>query len=118
VSITQSFNTTSSMGRLTLNVLLSFAQFERALRCVTGGGMEKRQITRQELVAGALELGARPGTIRQWFHRGIPYRWQIRLIIDETSASTKILPRFLTAIGRRRPSRLGCGSAASRGRQT
>src|SRR6201996_8922201 len=29
VSITQSFNTTTSMGRLTLNVLLSFAQFER-----------------------------------------------------------------------------------------
>jgi hypothetical protein len=29
VSITQQFNTTSSMGRLTLNVLLSFAQFER-----------------------------------------------------------------------------------------
>ena len=29
VSVTPSFNTTSSMGRLTLNVLLSFAQFER-----------------------------------------------------------------------------------------
>ena len=29
VSLTQAFNTTSSMGRLTLNVLLSFAQFER-----------------------------------------------------------------------------------------
>lgn len=29
VSVTQSFNTTNSMGRLTLNVLLSFAQFER-----------------------------------------------------------------------------------------
>jgi DNA invertase Pin-like site-specific DNA recombinase len=29
VSVTQHFNTTSSMGRLTLNVLLSFAQFER-----------------------------------------------------------------------------------------
>jgi site-specific DNA recombinase len=29
VSVTRSFNTTSSMGRLTLNVLLSFAQFER-----------------------------------------------------------------------------------------
>src|SRR5881296_744034 len=29
VSVTQSFNTSSSMGRLTLNVLLSFAQFER-----------------------------------------------------------------------------------------
>jgi site-specific DNA recombinase len=31
VSVTQHFNTTSSMGRLTLNVLLSFAQFEREL---------------------------------------------------------------------------------------
>jgi site-specific DNA recombinase len=31
VSVTQSFNTHSSMGRLTLNVLLSFAQFEREL---------------------------------------------------------------------------------------
>jgi site-specific DNA recombinase len=31
VSVTQSFNTTTSMGRLTLNVLLSFAQFEREL---------------------------------------------------------------------------------------
>jgi hypothetical protein len=29
VSVTQQFNTTTSMGRLTLNVLLSFAQFER-----------------------------------------------------------------------------------------
>ena len=29
VSVTQHFNTTTSMGRLTLNVLLSFAQFER-----------------------------------------------------------------------------------------
>jgi site-specific DNA recombinase len=31
VAVTQHFNTTSSMGRLTLNVLLSFAQFEREL---------------------------------------------------------------------------------------
>ena len=29
VAVTQQFNTTNSMGRLTLNVLLSFAQFER-----------------------------------------------------------------------------------------
>jgi DNA invertase Pin-like site-specific DNA recombinase len=32
VSVTQSFNTTTSMGRLTLNILLSFAQFEREVR--------------------------------------------------------------------------------------
>jgi site-specific DNA recombinase len=31
VAVTQGFNTTSSMGRLTLNMLLSFAQFEREL---------------------------------------------------------------------------------------
>jgi DNA invertase Pin-like site-specific DNA recombinase len=29
--VTQQFNTTTSMGRLTLNVLLSFAQFEREI---------------------------------------------------------------------------------------
>src|ERR1035437_8027302 len=32
VSVTQAFNTTTSMGRLTLNVLLSFAQFEREVK--------------------------------------------------------------------------------------
>ena len=31
VSVTQQFNTTSSIGRLTLNILLSFAQFEREI---------------------------------------------------------------------------------------
>jgi site-specific DNA recombinase len=31
VSVTQQFNTTSSLGRLTLNILLSFAQFEREI---------------------------------------------------------------------------------------
>jgi site-specific DNA recombinase len=29
--VTQQFNTTSSLGRLTLNILLSFAQFEREI---------------------------------------------------------------------------------------
>src|SRR5207237_1494679 len=31
VSVTQDFNTSTSMGRLTLNILLSFAQFEREI---------------------------------------------------------------------------------------
>ncbi len=39
VSVTQQFNTTTSMGRLTLNVLLSFAQFERE---VTGERIRDR----------------------------------------------------------------------------
>ena len=40
VSVTQAFNTTTSMGRLTLNVLLSFAQFERE---VTGERIQDRE---------------------------------------------------------------------------
>jgi site-specific DNA recombinase len=36
VAVTQQFNTTTSMGRLTLNVLLSFAQFERELSSECG----------------------------------------------------------------------------------
>ena len=47
VFITQSFNTTTSMGRLTLNMLLSFAQFERE---VTG-----EQI-RDKIVASQLDF--------------------------------------------------------------
>ena len=39
VAVTQQFNTTTSMGRLTLNVLLSFAQFERE---VTASGSATR----------------------------------------------------------------------------
>ena len=39
VSVTQQFNTTSSLGRLTLNILLSFAQFERELSRVAGNSV-------------------------------------------------------------------------------
>lgn len=41
VSITQQFNTSTSMGRLTLNMLLSFAQFERE---VTGERSRDKQL--------------------------------------------------------------------------
>jgi len=33
VSVTQPLNTTTSLGRLTLNILLSYAQFEREMIC-------------------------------------------------------------------------------------
>ena len=46
VSITQQFNTTTSMGRLTLNILLSFAQFERE---VTGERIrDKKEASRKK----------------------------------------------------------------------
>lgn len=54
VSVTQAFNTTSSMGRLTLNVLLSFAQFERE---VTGERIrDKIAASKQK----GLWMGGRP----------------------------------------------------------
>jgi hypothetical protein len=43
VSVTQQFNTTTSMGRLTLNVLISFAQFEREVTSERIGTTLRRQ---------------------------------------------------------------------------
>ena len=57
VSVTQQFNTSSSMGRLTLNVLLSFAQFERE---VTGERIrDKIKASRQKgmWMGGVVPLG-------------------------------------------------------------
>ncbi|MCW5760309.1 MAG: recombinase family protein, partial [Phenylobacterium sp.] len=54
VSVTQAFNTTSSMGRLTLNVLLSFAQFERE---VTGERIRDKVAASK---ARGLRMGGQP----------------------------------------------------------
>ena len=60
VSVTQAFNTTTSMGRLTLNVLLSFAQFERE---VTGERIRDKiaaSKARGMWMGGAAPLGYGP----------------------------------------------------------
>ncbi len=83
VSVTQAFNTTSSMGRLTLNVLLSFAQFER-------------EVT-SERIRDKVAASKRKGI----FMGGpvpIGYRLETRkLIIDEGEAATvhMIFRRYL-----------------------
>ena len=62
VSVTQAFNTTSSMGRLTLNVLLSFAQFERE---VTGERIRDKIAASKEKgmwMGGHVPLGYDPPT--------------------------------------------------------
>jgi site-specific DNA recombinase len=72
VSVTQQFNTTSSMGRLTLNILLSFAQFERE---VTG-----------ERIRDKIAASKRKG---MWMGGVVPmgYRAEDRqLIVDEEDA--------------------------------
>src|ERR1700744_264569 len=84
VSVTQAFNTTTSMGRLTLNVLLSFAQFERE---VTGERIRDK-------VAASKKKGI-------WMGGVVPlgYRVQDRkLIVDRQEATTvrMIFERYLT----------------------
>jgi len=68
VSVTQQFNTTSSMGRLTLNVLLSFAQFERE---VTGERIrDKIAASKQKAGGGERGLVCRFVTHRLWLRFG------------------------------------------------
>ena len=57
VSVTQQFNTTSSLGRLTLHILLSFAQFEREM--ISERTRDKMCAARKKgkWVGGALSLG-------------------------------------------------------------
>lgn len=74
VSVTQSFNTTTSMGRLTLNVLLSFAQFERE---VTGERIRDK-------VAASKKKG-------MWMGGNVPIGYDIKdrkLAINEAEAQT------------------------------
>jgi DNA invertase Pin-like site-specific DNA recombinase len=56
VSVTQSFNTSASMGRLTLNVLLSFAQFERELI--------GERVREDRCLQAQRHLGGRSGPVR------------------------------------------------------
>jgi DNA invertase Pin-like site-specific DNA recombinase len=74
VSITQAFNTTTSMGRLTLNVLLSFAQFERE---VTGERIRDK-------IAASKAKG-------MWMGGTVPFGYDVadrRLVMNEAEAHT------------------------------
>jgi len=86
VSVTQSFNTTTSMGRLTLNILLSFAQFERE---VIGERIRDK-------VAASRKRG-------MWMGGHVPLGYDVRdrkLVVNEAEAATvrMIFERFV-AIG-------------------
>ena len=74
VSVTQQFNTTTSMGRLTLNVLLSFAQFERE---VAG-----------ERIRDKIAASRRKG---MWMGGSIPLGYDVKdreLVVNEIEATT------------------------------
>ncbi|MBB6411927.1 hypothetical protein HNQ71_004615 [Mesorhizobium sangaii] len=83
VSVTQSFSTTTSMGRLTLNILLSFAQFERE---VIG-----------ERIRDKFAASRRKG---MWMGGNVPFGYRVEnrklLIQDEEAAIVRsIFERFL-----------------------
>ena len=83
VAVTQQFNTTTSMGRLTLNVLLSFAQFERELS--------------SERVRDKVAASRRKG---KWTGGGFPLGYEVKdkkLVINPTEAETVryIFKRYL-----------------------
>lgn len=85
VSITQSFNTTTSMGRLTLNMLLSFAQFERE---VTG-----------ERIRDKIYASKRKGI---WMGGPVPLGYDViqrKLVVNEREAEQvrRIMQLYLTA---------------------
>jgi site-specific DNA recombinase len=74
VSVTQQFNTTTSMGRLTLNMLLSFAQFEREI-----AGERIR-----DKIAASKKKG-------MWMGGNVPLGYDVRdrkLIVNESEAAT------------------------------
>lgn len=86
VSVTQAFNTTNSMGRLTLNVLLSFAQFERE---VTG-----------ERIRDKIAASKRKG---MWMGGPIPIGYDVvdrKLVInaEEAGMVRLIFSRYLVAV--------------------
>ncbi len=106
VSVTQSFNTTTSMGRLTLNVLLSFAQFERE---VTGERIRDKIAASKKKgmwMGGPVPLGYELGdrklvvniqeakTVRHLFRRYTELQ-SVPQLVDELAAQgyrTKIRP--------------------------
>jgi DNA invertase Pin-like site-specific DNA recombinase len=84
VSVTQSFNTTTSMGRLTLNILLSFAQFERE---VIGERVRDK-------IAASKARG-------MWMGGSVPLGYDVRdrkLVVNDADAATvrRVFEAFAT----------------------
>ena len=73
-SVTQQFNTTTSMGRLTLNMLLSFAQFEREIA--------------GERIRDKIAVAKKKG---MWMSGNVPLDYDLKerkLVVSEAEAST------------------------------
>jgi DNA invertase Pin-like site-specific DNA recombinase len=111
VSTTQSFNTTTSMGRLTLNMLLSFAQFEREVTAERIRDKIAASKAKGMWMGGTCPMGYRPegrslaivdedaALIRRIFARYLELG-NIRLLYNELLASGIVKPVRLSRTGR------------------
>lgn len=111
VSITQSFNTTTSMGRLTLNMLLSFAQFEREVTAERIRDKIAQSKARGMWMGGNPPIGYRPdgrslaivehdaAIVRNVFERYLKLG-NVRLLQQDLIANGVVKPNRLTAAGR------------------
>ena len=86
VSVTQAFSTTFSMGRLTLNVLLSFAQFERE---VTG------ERIRDKIAASKKKGMWMGGNLPLGYDAPLPGTHRLRVNPDEAAIVRDIFSRYL-----------------------
>ena len=112
VSVTQSFNTTTSMGRLTLNMLLSFAQFEREVTAERIRDKVAASKAKGMWMGGIPPLGYRPDgrslaivESQAAIVRDIYARYQrlgtVRLVADELLAEGIATPLRKTGTGRK-----------------
>jgi DNA invertase Pin-like site-specific DNA recombinase len=83
VSVTQSFNTTTSMGRLTLNMLLSFAQFEREVTAERIRDKIAASKQRGMWMGGTPPIGYRPD------------RRSLAIVEDEADLVRQLFQRYL-----------------------
>ncbi len=107
VSVTQAFNTTSSMGRLTLNVLLSFAQFERE---VTG------ERIRDKIAASKAKGMWMGGNLPLGYDLPEPGTRILRINAEEASVVRHIFTRYLAlgSVHHLQRDLAGCGITSKR----
>lgn len=113
VSVTQAFNTTTSMGRLTLNVLLSFAQFEREVTCERIRDKIAASKAKGMWMGGGVPLGydAPISQISRALVVNEPEAKTVRLIFRRyiESGNTLVLQRWLQEEGIRSKARVFIG---------
>ncbi|WP_369026950.1 recombinase family protein [Qipengyuania sp. RANM35] len=112
VSVTQSFNTTSSMGRLTLNMLLSFAQFEREVTAERIRDKITASKAKGMWMGGVVPLGYKASgrtlaidedhvrLIRSIFTRYLDMG-NVRQLTQQLAEEATLVPERVTATGRR-----------------